>query len=219
MARPAHTRITFSGVFGSPTAPVEVWAFNLCAPPNIAGANEGQMFSTLGQGLVSAYTTSIASHQSSDVVLTRVRVAAVKPDGRVEQTTAGAYVQGDTAASVVGVMSAASNIRYPLQTALVISLMTARAGATGKGRFFLPFPVGATALGTDFRIADAQMAGYVTRAKTFLNACKTALGTDLVVASTKGYLTPVTGVRIGRAPDTMRSRRGALLEGYSSATL
>ena len=39
----------------------------------------------------------------------------------------------------------------------------------------------------------------------------------VVIASTKGTNSPVTAVRVGRVPDTIRSRRTALPEGYGTA--
>jgi len=43
-------------------------------------------------------------------------------------------------------------------------------------------------------------------------------GLQVVVASTKGFNTPVTGVRVGRVVDTMRSRRRQLPETFDPPT-
>lgn len=223
MPAPAHTRITYSGVFGSPSQPTEIWAFNLSAAPMLgtqAPGNQG-----IADACAAAYATHLKPIFDTDITLTRVRLATIGPGGLVGKDPQGGYMQVDWVGQTPGANGATAANRKPLQTALCISLTTARAGATGKGRFFLPWPP-AQQLDADYRVSAAQATGNATTAKAFLNAVKAAIGVDLVVASGGSVktgqgpaLSVVTGVRVGRVPDTMRSRRGALLEGYSLATL
>jgi hypothetical protein len=211
MAKPAHTRVTLSGIFGPLGTPYEVWNCNLSAPPNLGAANDGSNFGPMATSIATAWTTHIRPVMATDLYLTRVRVAAVTDQGLVQKTAVGGYVQSDWTGSSQGQVAVATGMRKPLQSALVASLHTARAGATGKGRIFWPSPL--YNIGTDFRITAADAAAFNTVVRAFLNAVKTALGTDLVVASSKGYLSPVTGVSVGQVIDTQRSRRHALPEG------
>ena len=224
MAAPAHTRITFSGVFGSTTQPIEIWAFNLSARPVLGTQPPGN--AQMAADVAAAYTTHLKPLYDTDVTLTRVRIASLGPEGLVSKDGNGAYNQVDHNTAVSGANGAVAANRKPLQTALVVSLTTGRAGPTGKGRFFLPWP-SPQLLDTEYRISATQAATNAASAKAFLNAVSTAVGAPLVVASGGSVkpgglgpaLTNVTGVRVGRVPDTMRSRRSALLEGYSALSL
>jgi hypothetical protein len=134
---------------------------------------------------------------------------------RVSRTNAGAYDQADFAGEAAGTL--VGGVKYPLQTAMVASLLTGRAGATGKGRIYLPAP--STALDSTFRYPEQTATDVATGVKGMVQAMNVALNTAVIgaavqVASSKGYLSKVTSVRAGRVPDTQRSRRGDLLEGY-----
>lgn len=103
------------------------------------------------------------------------------------------------------------------QAALAISLTTARRGATGRGRFYIPMPV--FHLDTGLRIPEAGSDAVATRAAALISALNNNPGVDLtnlnvVVASTKGYNSLVTGVRVGRVIDTIQSRRTSIGEYY-----
>jgi hypothetical protein len=109
------------------------------------------------------------------------------------------------------------------QSALVISLDTDRRGPTGKGRFYLPMPVvGIDAATLLLPTTTAELAR--NWAKTLIDNINNVPGIDafnlqVVVASSKGYNTRVTGVRCGRVVDTMRSRRAQLNESYAPAAV
>jgi hypothetical protein len=223
MPPPLHTRVTFSGTFGAVSSPVEVWQFNLNFGTE---RTHDQVQPTLENysDLRAAWVTHIAPVMTSDIHLTRVRHALVGDDGRVRRDSAGGYIQTDTNGDWSGTVATTAAIRMPLQTSLVVSLQSAKAGAVGKGRFFLPWP--ATTLDADYRIGSALAAQYSQRFRDFVDDCVSAVHYPLVVASGGSALTgdpaglyPVTSVRVGRVPDTMRSRRSHLLEGYASVAL
>lgn len=213
MAKPAHTLVTFSGVIGSGAAQVETWSFSVKAAQLAAGDRTIANLIAIANECQQRYADNFVTHTGEDTVLTNVRVAAIDATGHVEKTADGEYVQGDHAANWAGTEAKQP---MPLQTALCVSLNTARAGATGKGRFFLPWP--AMSLdATDKRIPVAQATPFLGYVVNFLTGVQDALGVDLQVVSSKGYMSPVTGVRLGRVPDTMRSRREDSPEGYVSA--
>lgn len=110
----------------------------------------------------------------------------------------------------------------PPQLALAVSLMTARRGPTGKGRFYIPLPELTVVPSDSFRISTIQAEGVRGTAQTFLNSLNLVnLGTanfpEVAVISSKGYATRVAQIRVGRVLDTMRSRRNKMPEAYTAA--
>jgi len=106
----------------------------------------------------------------------------------------------------------------PPAVALAVSLMTGRRGAGGRGRFYLPQPV--IAMGADQIIPLANAEAVRTRTAQFIAALNNQPGLDefpmdVHVISSKGFSTKVNAVRVGRAHDTMRSRRRSLDEAYT----
>lgn len=211
MAKPAHTRVTFTGVVGTAAAPLERWAFGLNFPHD---AIPGDATAIVADGVASdcatAYGTYINLGMGNDIELTGVKVSRIAATGLVERRGDGSLIQGEWAGDYEG-LAAPKN--YPLQTALCVSLVTSRAGATGKGRFFLPFP--SYDLASDKRLTEADATDFLTNGvKPFVNELATILTYAPQVVSSKGYMSEVTGLRLGRVPDTMRSRREDLAEGY-----
>lgn len=215
--KPAHTRITFSGhVGGSSTSITERWSFSLNSADAVAisGATEAEL-DAIAAGANAAYHGSLNNGMPSNCFLTSVKVASIDALGQYRQRGDGSYVLGEDNTIRTGVEAASG---MPLQVALCVSLTTARSGPTGKGRFFLPWP--ALSLDTTTRLIPTnQMTDVVSRTKTFLGALNDLTGINLAVVSSKGYASDVTGFRIGRAPDTMRSRREDLIESYVSDTV
>lgn len=107
------------------------------------------------------------------------------------------------------------------QSALAVSLTTPRRGPSGKGRFYLPMPV--IGLTTNLQVQDVQRDQIQARVAQLIGDLGNQPGFDVldlqvVVASTKGYNTSVTGVRVGRVLDTIRSRRRSIDEAYDPVT-
>jgi hypothetical protein len=205
---PPHSRYIFSGTIGPTAAPLDDWSFSLKAVPQTVA---GQV---VADGLRAAYSAHIRPLMPAWVTLTRCRVSAHDGQGLTIKQANGAYAQTDNTVGAAGL--GAGGPIYPLQTALVVSLNTARSGPTGKGRFFLPWTT--HTLGTDHRLTDTNTNTIVAACKAFLNDLN-ALGAAVSVFSSKGYSSPVTAVRVGRAPDTLRSRRSEMAEGYVLAQL
>lgn len=219
--KPPHTRISMIGRFaGSTDQTLEIWNWNLCAAE--AGQRTPTELAVAAGGVVNAYATNLKSFFRSHVQLTRVRVAQIDEQGHVLQTSDGEYRQGDADTPQVGTSS--STYAYPLQAALAVSLDTARDGVSGKGRVFLPMPA-ITITDTDFRLPSTNIDAFAAAFVAFLgdvnNALETldALPRPVSVVSSKGFVSPVTGIRIGRVVDTQRRRRGDLVEDYRSASL
>jgi hypothetical protein len=219
-----HHRITFSGAISSASAPLEIFAWNLRCSNDPTNSTPAAL-TAQAASLVADYNTHLAPMFSNVQILTGIRVASIDADGRVVKTSGGAYVQGDWSGTAVGGGARASGGQMPLSTALCVSLVTARAGAAGKGRFFLPWPE-KYALGGDYRLSQADTTAIATSAKNFIAAVNTRLGNAVtVVGATSSKtgkpatLSTVTGVKVGRVPDTMRSRRSQMIEGFVQASL
>jgi hypothetical protein len=127
----------------------------------------------------------------------------------------------------------------PNQAAVVVSLVSSRAGRTGKGRFYVPavgLPIG-TLLAD--RMIAGQVSAIVTSVKTLLDGINTDLGANpgggvklaiqsataaAIVFDADGSLAEydgsvITGFRVGNVIDTQRRRRSSVAETYTTASL
>lgn len=216
MPKPAHALAVVRGCFGSSDNPIEEWQIGvgLTIDPLHSDFSEAQ-FDALAQGVMDAYVTNLNTLTPSYCRVLQGRYSLVGADGRVQQRTDGSYKQGIYDSIVTGAGSATP--AYPTQVALVASLVTNRAGATGKGRIFLPMP--ALALDSALSLTEANAVSVANAVTDFLSDLN-ALGSGTVsVVSSKGYTSPVTGVKVGRIVDTMRSRRERRVEGYALDTV
>jgi hypothetical protein len=152
---------------------------------------------------------------SGRAVLETVKFAAIGPDGK--------YTEDPVIVDVADTPGGGGTFNATLpQAALVMSLGTARRGRSGRGRFYLPMP--SVNFLDDLRLSVAQQdAAEAALAAHILNLGNQpgvdVLNLQVMVASTKGFLSPVTSVRVGRVVDTMRSRRRSLDEAYGAATV
>ncbi len=212
--RPPHSLVTFSGDISSETQVYEQWSFSLRC------ATDGLM--TIAQAVTNAaaartaWINGIGVILPSQVRLNKVLVADVGAFDIWRQDAGGGYIKGESTS--VTRATGAVGPQLPLQSALAISLVTARAGSTGKGRFFLPLTQ--ETLAADGRLNTARIGPIRSNAKAFINEIN-AIATlgNVVVSSSKGYESFVTGVRVGYVVDTLRSRRRSQLEAYSFEAL
>ncbi len=206
-----HTRVTFGGTFGAVSTAVEQWSFrfnlNGVATPDTPGA--------LANVLKDAWQTHLAARCRSRVRLTQVKVANINAEGKYAGATPPGIWTGDIAAT------GADNTLVPNQVALAISLTTGLRGPSSRGRFYLPLPV--YSADTDGRLDAASVNTMRTAAVAFLDAVNLAASNATPLSSRKvgilsrnGTNPQVTGVRVGKVPDTMRSRRRSMLEEHSA---
>lgn len=209
MPQPAHVRCTWSGVFGSAATAIEQWSFSL-KTAGLPATIDGPALMVRAEGMRKTYFDHVLDLVPEAVVCTELRYAVTGADGKVLRFPDGAYQQGKLGVNMPGAGTTVG--RLPLQSALVVSTNTARPGQTGKGRLFLPLQL-SQHIQADFRI-DPEWALLV--AQRFASVVKdvNVFGPVVSVVSSKGYSSPVTSVRVGRAPDTMRSRREKVVEGY-----
>ncbi len=201
---PAHRRLTFEGIFGTVAAPVEEWSFRL----NL-GVGEGpDSGATLLTAAANAYSANLPGKLSAAAILRRIKFAKIGADGRYES----APIISEQ--NIAGLGSPGNGM--PLSTAVACSLTTGRRGPTGRGRIYLPAPMVGT-LSPVGLMTPAIAQGIATSVAAFLSAINGPAGFgDVNIVSTKGYMTPVQGVRVGVVPDVIRSRREKLLEAYGA---
>ena len=218
-----HLKMQWSGTIGRGAAPNEIWSFGISAAGTIGSgpwlALSVTQLAALASSLSAAWAP-FAAGISSAVLLTRTRVATIGNDGLVMRTEEGAYRQGDNFTVRPGT---GTHLGHAPQIAQAVSLRSTFAGPTGRGRFFVPLPAAGTDT-ADMLITEAARDAAAARAQAFIQSINTTLnGTDVglrvVIASggslVKG-LTPtvhtVTQVGVGKALDTIRTRRNALPE-------
>lgn len=213
MAFVPHVALTVSGTLGDATAPVEDWAFRLNFGASSgtdlpAGAKYDQPAADAIWTAAAALITNGSCRFSTNVQLRQVKLSSIDANGRLvgnATVKAGTMVQGS------------GTNRFPPQVAWVASLMTGIRGGSNRGRIFLPGPA-IDIDGATFLTSTLDRGNMEAQVVTFLRACQTAVAAPLVVASSKGFSTPVATVRMGRALDTMRSRRTKVPESYDLGT-
>jgi hypothetical protein len=206
-----HTRVTFGGTFGPVATAVEQWSFRL----NINRTASVGAPVEVANAMRDAWQTHLGNRCRARVRLTQVKVAEIGADGKYGPNGNPGIWSGDIAAT------GGDNTLVPNQIALAISLTTDQRGPSSRGRFFLPLPV--YAADPDGRLDVASAGTIRAAAAAFLNAVNVAAsnGTPLAprkvgILSVRGTNPEVTGVRVGRVPDTMRSRRRSMLEEHTA---
>lgn len=217
--RNPYMRVTARGVFGWGEQGVnEEWTCSLSLV-SLAGAPIGSLVTDAEMdGIRLAWSDWIErsdSKQATHTALTEVRCALIGPDNRVARDPdSGAFIQRIRVLDPEDNHGLSTTSFLPYQITWAVSLVTNRAGPTGKGRMFLPSPC--TTVAADGLWTEGTVALFLSSAATLLGDINEAApaGIGVGVSSSKGYDTPVVSIRGGRVPDTQRRRRRSLDEGY-----
>jgi hypothetical protein len=199
-----HARFTFSGIFGLVAAPSEEWVFRLNAT---AGGTVNQATAT---SLATLFGTHLAPRIGTHARLTEVKVVRIGAGGLYDgpMHLVDVNVPGTDASGVV----------YPYQISHAISLGTGVRGSRYRGRFYMPAPKYAVD-SNEGTLTAGQADQMRTSVAAFLNAVNALPEVDrVVIASSHGFNTPVSEVRVGRVLDTIRTRRRSLPEAYTGPT-
>jgi hypothetical protein len=208
-----HDRLTVIGTIGVATAPYEAFAFTVNLGSEGSYARPANPMADLAAD-VQTFFSSVGAKIGTNAQLRSIKLASIGVDGSYTNDP----LVFDYPSAVIG---GGGGFTYPPQVSWAVSLVTARRGPSGKGRFFLPCPnVGVANTGL---VDDVGRDACQAAAATFLTALGNWPGLDPgaygpIVASSKGFNTKVTGVRVGRALDTIRSRRRSLNETYDDPT-
>lgn len=204
-----HVRVTAIGTLGLPT-PVEDFNFGFAlGNPDGSSRIDDSHFDDVAASIDALFQRA-ATKIWSGAVLTEVKFARIGADGLY---VADPYiVTTATPGSEQSLVPAGG-----FQLSLACSLTTATRGAKGRGRFYLPQPYIATQ--GDGLILDVDRDGVANSVAQMITDINDQVGVDstddtVIVASSAGVNSRVTGVRVGRVLDTIRSRRRQLDESY-----
>lgn len=213
-----HLRLSAIGHLGTPA--VDHFSFGL----SMSDATFGGFPTPLDEG-VAAYLQNLADHIkdyfidsnaliNESAFLDAVKIASIgtsgsylfKPPHITEYNNPGA-------GTIIG--------NETPQTALCVSLTTDIVGPRTRGRFYLPMPTVPTSVEDGYRISMASAQNVRDRVVTLiqdLNSETPPAGRTLrvCIASSTGINTEVTGVRVGRVIDTVRTRRNDIDEDYTT---
>jgi hypothetical protein len=213
MPYPTHFRFVWRGVFKDTP---EIWSFSA----HFSRVNPGEVDAGLDDITESGVTSATAAFfdtgvMDSGVLLTDWRAYVIGTDGRMEGN--GPLLHDATGDAIDG----SGGRIYPPQVAQCVTLVAADRGPAKFGRFFLPGP--ALALGTDRRYTDTQCGIVSSVVTTFLKDVSDAIDLEALNQSAcvnvsnrpaggAGTIQEVDHVEVGRALDTIRTRRNQLLE-------
>lgn len=216
-----HGKIVLNGAFGAAGQPeVEQWSCSMSY--DVVGPDVGAMPATLPEATLQAISDAWASFFTnntfasfpSNVSFTGTSYYRAQADGTA---TGGVWQRHFRQTAARGVQATFN----PLQIAQCISLDAGGPRGGRFGRFYLPpISAGVSADGRWLASISGPLATQVTTALAAVNAALSDAvegDVELVVASGRGSgeNRPVRAVRVGRVPDTVRSRRASLLEEYT----
>lgn len=210
-----HWRATFKGGFraGSSGEGYEEWNTSLAINPGLV-RNWQDGAQAVVDDLCEDFQTllvDLESRVSSSTYFHEVRLDSIAASGRTDQEAVFAKPPIENwAGQGLPVM--------PPQCAVVLTLDTKTRGRSRFGRMYLPL-LGVT-VGADGLMGAGLATTIATAGAKFITNVGNTPGVDLnfapVVASGvgTGSLNEIRSIRVGRAVDTMRSRRRNLDEGY-----
>lgn len=215
-------------VMGGPLGDSEEWTTSLRISSADAGAttaSEQAALLDLAAAIspIFARTSTAGGPMSAKAKLAWLKYNRIGTDGRYVRSVTNVH---DLPAPIANTGAQL----YPHQVAIVATLETSVSrGLAAKGRMFLPSPRFAGVQG-DFTLAPADVASAAAWVRDLLDAINTTASVGDVVVMSKGGVDrdgtpragvsrPVTGVNVGSVLDTMRSRRGKLVETRQSEAL
>lgn len=159
-------------------------------------------------GQCDAFWTAIKSVFPQQASYLGSRVAWIGTDGHTLSA------QERPVAPVVG---GSTDPSLPTEVALVVSLRTAVATRSTRGRMYLP-PLTVSQMGYAGRYLDAAVTTVADGAEDFMNdvTVGTTTWTPVVASGTASLLTPITQIAVGNVPDAQRRRRDSLIEAYTT---
>jgi hypothetical protein len=218
--RAPHTLSTFHGSIKPglepSSSPVEEWQFSLRSEPSTI--TDEAALEALATAVRACFVTNLRPIMAPSIFCDKVTVVQVGADGLWKKRSDGSYLKGEVGSPFGG--TGASGPVMPAQTALCVSLLTPRSGPRGKGRFYAPWP-GSDSLTSARIINGPTLDTWADAFAEFVRDLNLALGTVGVYSTigNPGVVSPVTAIKLGAAPDTQRSRRGRVPEGYDTVAL
>lgn len=144
-----------------------------------------------------------------------------QPSTRVTDIKAYWYEGANGAASVtaeqsMNVVGAGGGLSGPASQAMVVTLLTERAGKSGRGRMYLPATAGLPGGADSYKFALSQCSNVANQAADLLGSIYTEAGQPWgvswpsVQSNTLGVLSAITRVRVDQRPDRIEHRERGL---------
>lgn len=215
MAYPNHNLLTIFGDLFDGDDSVEEWSINLRLCGSLTTAADPEENDALAAVISSWFTGSpMDTITHSGIRLVGFKHNAIGSNGRFETPE-----EPNTYTYTTPVAGYAGNTpNLPPQVALVVSLMTPKVGKSYRGRVYLP--CGGGLVQNRFFVASSTPGTIAAAFADFIDGINTvtesANGTKVSIVSSKGFYTPVTGVRVGNVYDVQRRRAKGLYQTYST---
>ena len=204
-----HNLVTWRGKLGSN----EIWQFGIRWKDAVGVANSTATANALAQ----AWKDKVAPFTAGYVQLTEVRISPIGGNGKLA---------GEPTISTLAPLSGSWGSKlHPYQVSLCVSLRSNRvSGRLSHGRFYLPGP--AVNLVSTGAVDPDEMTAVRAGVGAFLGVCVSTMATPvggtespiLVSRGSEDYA-PVTRWAVGEVLDTIRSRRGGLIETRAYAAI
>lgn len=212
---PTHFKFTLRGIFlNSP----ETWSFGCHFSRVNAGEPDAGLDDIDESGVTSAIATFFGTAEiSNKVEVGDWRMYVIGSDNRMEGN--GPLLHEYEPGELRGVSTGPI---HPPQVALVITTVADNKGPARFGRFFLPGPT--VALDNDWRIGEDEATGYAEQCTQLLKGISDHIDLQQLVSSKGKNISPgpqgspggtsqdIDHLEVGRALDTLRTRRKSLLE-------
>lgn len=184
------------------TYPGEIWQFGLHSDGALSlAAAQSAWMSAVTDFLSVAYLGDLCA----DVAFTEATTAELDPATGLQLTKAS------DPRSEVGTSTAAC---LPFQVTPVVSLRTAVANRSGRGRFYAPSPAVDTQAGG--RMTAGSQGNLADSAAAMLTSLDGAGLQPVLFSRTTFNTTPITSLDVGDVLDTQRRRRNQLIETRTS---
>ena len=195
----------------------ETFNFSMNVAPTVIPNSLPAVDTTLANSIATALATwfPVAGGATGPGIISAAKLTSCKVN-RIDAS--GHYQDPETIEiDMGGPISGAGSALVPAQLACAVTLATdVERGLASKGRFFLPPLQYFASLGSDGRLSTENAGNLASACAILIDAINLVYDGDakVVVASDigAGMFRNVTEVRIGRVPDTMRSRRSSLSE-------
>lgn len=189
--------MTLYRLVASGTTPGETFTHTLHAD---SALDVAAVATAWGDAIQAAMTAGWAAQMPGNVVYTLASAASINPatDKQMQRSEGVLNIPGTAVAEIL-----------PFQCATAISLTTAFATRSGRGRFYLP-PLAVNTLSAG-RISGASLTALKTGADALFNSLNTDGLTPVVRNRTTHVSTTVTGGFVDNVIDTQRRRRNKLI--------
>ena len=168
-------------------------------------------------GALSAFWNAVKGNYPPSRRLTGFKWNNIKSDGLYETPE-----NPNTYEFTTPLAGTSGGTTLPLQVAMTASLRTGLAGKRYNGRLYLPAPAQALAglyWSEDYRpTMQTAVATLLTNLNVITDAANGVVACVISSRGTPGPVNAITGVTIGRVPDTIRRRRNKLTENYPTPT-